>query len=187
MSAEATGKRPCRLAAASERGVTVVELLIVLIILGTVMGALTTLFVRGMRAELDADQRFRAQDQARLAVDRMRREIHCASAIANTASAVTVTLPGHCPSAVGGNATSVVYNFQSVAANRYRLRRAVNGGAAVTIADYITSQNAFAYTAPSPTTLGKLAVDFQVNVKPADGWKTWRLQTDIVLRNTLRA
>jgi hypothetical protein len=159
----------------------------VLIIMGTVLTALTTLFVGGMKAELEADQRFRAQDQARLAVDRMRREIHCASAISSTATAVTVTLPGHCPSAVGGASTSVVYNFQSVSSNRYKLRRAVNGGAAVTVADYITSQNAFAYTAPSTTTLGKLNVDFNVNVKPDEGWKTWHLNTDIVLRNTVRA
>ena len=176
---------PVRLAAAS--GVTVVELLIVLIILGTVLTALTTLFVGGMKAELEADQRFRAQDQARLAVDRMRREVHCASAISSTASVVTVTLPGHCPSAVGATVTTVVYNFQSVASSRSKLRRAVNGGAAVTVADHITSENAFSYTAPSTATLGKLNVDLQVNVKPDEGWKTWRLNTDIVLRNTVRA
>jgi type II secretory pathway pseudopilin PulG len=171
--------------ARGEGGITIVELLVVLIILGTVLGALTTLFVRGMKAELDADNRFRAQDQARLAVDRMRREIHCAGAITSSATTVTATLPGHCPSAVGGATTTVVYSFQSVSGNRYRLRRTVNGAAA-TVADYITSQNAFSYAAPSPSSLGKLNVDFPVNVDPNEGWKTWRLQTDIVLRNTVR-
>ncbi len=155
--------------------------------MGTIMTALTTLFVRGMKAELDADTRFRAQDQARLAVDRMRREVHCASGIVATASTVTATLPGHCPSAVSATTTTVVYSFQSAGASRYKLRRAVNGGAAVTVADYITSDSAFAYTAPSTSSLGKLNVDFRVNVKPDEGWKTWRLQTDIVLRNTTRA
>jgi prepilin-type N-terminal cleavage/methylation domain-containing protein len=170
-----------------ERGFTVVELLVVLIIMGTILTALTTLFVRGMKAELEADQRFRAQDQARLAVDRMRREIHCASAITATASSVSATVPGHCPSAVSATTTTVVYSFQSVGTNRYKLRRAVNGGAAATIADHITSDNAFGYTEPSPSSLGKLNVDLRVNVKPNEGWKTWRLQTDIVLRNTIRA
>jgi hypothetical protein len=117
----------------------------------------------------------------------MRRELHCASAITASASAVTATLPGHCPSAIGGTTTSVVYSMQTVSASRYRLQRAANGGAAVTVADYLTSQNAFAYTAPSPSSLGKLNVDFRVNLKPAETWKTWHLVTDIVLRNTLRA
>ena len=173
--------------AASVRGVTVVELLVVLIIMGTVLTALTTLFVRGMNAELEADKRYRAQDQARLAVDRMRREIHCASGITSTATSVTATLAGHCPSAVGAATTTIVYSSQSVGANRFELRRAVNGGAAATIADYLTTDNTFSYSAPSPTSLGKLSLDFQVNVKPDEGWKTWRLQTDIVLRNTVRA
>jgi type II secretory pathway pseudopilin PulG len=171
----------------SQRGVTIVELLTVLIIMGTVLGALTTLFVRGMKAEVEADKRYRAQDQARLAVDRMRREIHCASGITATATTVSATLPGHCPSAVSGTVTTIVYSFQSVAASRYKLRRAVNGGTATPIADYVTDQNAFAYTAPSTASLGKLNVDLKVNVKPNEGWSTWRLQTDIVLRNTVRA
>jgi Tfp pilus assembly protein PilW len=169
-----------------EHGVTIVELLVVLLIMGTVLGALTTLFVRGMKAELDADERFRAQDQARLAVDRMRREVHCASGIVATATSVTATLPGHCPSAVSATTTTVVYSFQNVSTNRYKLRRTVNSGAAVTVADYITTNSAFSYAAPSSSSLGKLSVDFQVNVRPNAGWKTWRLQTDIVLRNTTR-
>jgi Tfp pilus assembly protein PilW len=170
----------------SERGVTVVELLTVLIILGTVLGALTTLFVRGMNAELEANNRFRAQDQARLAVDRMRRELHCASAITASASSITATLPGHCKTAIGGATTLVVYSMQTVSTDRYRLQRAANGGATVTVADYLTSQNAFTYTAPSTSSLGKLSVDFRVNLKPAETWKEWHLVTDIALRNTLR-
>jgi type II secretory pathway pseudopilin PulG len=167
--------------------VTVVELLVVLVIMGTVLGALTTLFVRGMKAELDADTRYRAQDQARLAVDRMRRELHCASAITSTATTVSATLPGHCPTAVGATTTTVLYDFESAGTNRYKLRRAVNGGTAATVADHITNDNAFSYSPPSSSSLGKLSLDLQVNVKPGEGWKTWRLQTDIVLRNTLRA
>jgi len=140
-----------------------------------------------MKAELNADKRYRAQDQARLAVDRMRREIHCASAISATSSTVTATVPGHCPSAVGGNTTTIVYTLQSVSGSRYQLRRTVNAGAAATVADYLATNNAFSYSAPSTSSLGKLSVDFQVNLKPAEGWMTWRLQTDIVLRNTVRA
>jgi type II secretory pathway pseudopilin PulG len=170
----------------SERGVTLVELITVLLILGTVTGALTTLFVRGTRAELDANNRFQAQQQARVAVDRMRREIHCSSGVTYTASSVTVSLPSQCPSSVGGASTTIVYTATLVSAKRYKLTRAVNGGTAVKIADYITSSSLFSYTAPSAASLGKLTVTMPVNRNPNEGWKTWRLNADIVLRNTLR-
>jgi len=68
-----------------------------------------------------------------------------------------------------------------VSTNRYILRR--NG---VTLADYLTVANAFNYTAPTQQKLGILRVDLPVNVKPSETHKTWRLVSDIVLRNTRR-
>ena len=65
-----------------ERGYTLIELLQVTVILGVILGAVTTLFVRASIAEVDMNRRFQAQQEARLAVDRMRREIHCASLVA---------------------------------------------------------------------------------------------------------
>ena len=58
----------------------------------------------------------------------------------------------------------------------------------VVIADYITTTNgtAFTYTAASASSRAIVHVDFQVNINPIEGWKTWRLVDDIVLRNTLR-
>ena len=64
-----------------ERGYTLVEMLTVLVIFGTVMGALLTLLVQGSNAELDMNNRFQAQQDARLALDKLRRETHCASAV----------------------------------------------------------------------------------------------------------
>ena len=71
----------------------------VLAILGTVVGALTTLFVQATNAEFESNRRFQAQQAARIAIDKMRREIHCASAITPTgaASSISVTLPAQCP------------------------------------------------------------------------------------------
>ena len=97
------------------------------------------------------------------------------------ASQVTVHLLGHCPTAVNGQPTDVVYAVESVSASRYRLRRE-----GVTIADRLTSDQVFAYTPPSYDTRALLNVDLRVNVNPNEGWKTWRLETDIALRNTLR-
>ena len=58
---------------APDGGYTMVELLAVLAIFLTIVTALTTLFISGSKAELDANNRFQAQQNARLALDRLRR------------------------------------------------------------------------------------------------------------------
>jgi prepilin-type N-terminal cleavage/methylation domain-containing protein len=166
----------------SEGGYTLIELTTVMAILGIVVGALTTLFVRAMNAEVDANRRFKAQQDARVAVDKMRRELHCASAVspAGVSSSISVTLPGQCPTA-GGGQTTVTYDVVG-SAQRFQLRRNT-----VQLADFVTVQNAFDYTAPvSGTSLGKLRVTLPINTEPANGIKEWKLVADIVLRNTAR-
>jgi prepilin-type N-terminal cleavage/methylation domain-containing protein len=166
----------------NERGYTMIELLMVMIIMTTVVTSLTALFVSGSRASVELNQRFEAQQAARVAADKIRREGHCSSGVTFTSAAsITVVLPGHCPTAVGGVPTSVVYATELVSTGRYRLKRGT-----VIVADHLTNGNVFAYTAPSDASLGKLQLDFPVNLMPTQSWKTWRLRTDVVLRNTLR-
>ena len=62
----------------------------------------------------------------------------------------------------------------------------MQGGSSIPIADYLIEDEVFTYTAASSETRAFLHVDFPVNVNPNEGWKTWRLVDDIVLRNTLR-
>ena len=176
------GLRHLRRVVASERGYTLIELLQVTVILGVVLGGIMVLFVNATTAEVDMNRRFQAQQDARVSVDRMRRELHCSNAItpAGAAASITVTLPAQCPSARGVQ-VNVVYDTSLVSPNRYTLRR--DG---VTIADYVTTANAFNYTAPTQQKLGTLRVDLPVNVKPSEPHKTWRLVSDIVLRNTAR-
>ena len=165
-----------------EGGVSLVELIFVMLIMGTVLAALTSLFISGAKSELDQNRRFQVQEEARTAVDRMRREIHCASGVTVTSAAsITVSIPAQCPTGNGTSTTTVVYDTVLVATNRYKLQRA-----GTRIADYLTTGNVFSYTAPSPTSLGKLHLDLPVNLTPNEGWRQWRLVTDIVLRNTVR-
>ena len=169
---------------AGQAGYTMMELLIVMVILGTVLGAVTALFVQANNAEFDMNRRFQAQQSARVAIDKMRREIHCASAITPTgvSSSISVTLPSQCPTA-GGVQTTVTYDMnQVVAGSRYTLRRNT-----VILADFSTLQNAFNYTASvSGTSLAKLTVTLPINTKPTDAKKQWKLVADMVLRNTTR-
>jgi prepilin-type N-terminal cleavage/methylation domain-containing protein len=158
-----------------ERGYTLVEMLTTLVILGVVMGALTTVFVSASNSETDMNNRFRAQQTARIALDKLRREVHCASTAtpsnANAvSSSVTLTLPSFCKtlpqplptplpsycSTSGGVTTcSVTWCTRSVTTNRYALYRVTgstcgaSGG--VKWADYLVATS----TAPaSPTCTG---------------------------------
>jgi type II secretory pathway pseudopilin PulG len=167
---------------AAEAGHTLIELLQVTVILGVILTGLTTLFVRGSNAELDMNRRFQAQQVARVAVDRMRRELHCASAVTptGTSASISVALPTQCPTNGTGAPRTVVYDTQLVTTNRYRLRR--DG---VRIADYLTSANAFQYSTVSGR-LGTLRVTLPIKVKPDAAVKEWKLVADMVLRNSPR-
>src|ERR671914_582512 len=120
-----------------QRGFTLVELIAVLGILLTVLTSITVLFVSGARAELDANERFEAQQNARIALDKLRRELHCSSGITNVddtaltttpVAAIKVSLPGHCPSASGAT-TFVLYEAISAGTGAGAVRRPQGGGA----------------------------------------------------------
>ena len=180
-----------------ERGYSLIEMLIVLSIMSIVMGALTTLFVQASSAELDMNNRFQAQLTARLALDKMRREVHCGSIAtpAGSSSSVTLTLPSYCKTGSG----SITWCTRSVATNRYALYRVVGSSCTggVKWADYLVPTATapvcsgalciFTYTAQSTTSLAKLHVDFPVNVKPSKTVEQYELVDDIVLRNSSRS
>jgi prepilin-type N-terminal cleavage/methylation domain-containing protein len=172
---------------ADERGYSLLELLQVTIILGVVLAALTGLFVQASNAELDMNRRFQAQQQARVAVDRMRREIHCSSGITptGTSTSIAVTIPSQCPTS-GGSQVTVTYRTVLVAADRYKLERQVGTGPIANLADYIRVDNVFTYTGPTQTSLGKLRVDLPINIQPPGSGSNWHLVADMVLRNTSR-
>ena len=164
-----------------EAGFTLPELLVTLTILGIVLAALMGAWVSGLHAEGDATRRYQAQQEARVAVDKMRDELHCADQLTFTSAAsVTLRLPAECPEAQGV-VTNVTYST-SCSGQRCKLLRGT-----LPVADYVTTGNVFAYTAPSAASLGKLRVTLPVDVKPADTIGSWRLTVDIVLRNTVRA
>ncbi len=158
-----------------------VELLVVTIILSAVLAGLTTAFVKGSKAELDANRRVQAQLQATAAFDRLRRDIHCASSA--MVSGATMTLSG-CGSgtvswcAVGGDSRYALY----------RLAGSTCDSTGKLYADYLISSSVFTYTAPVATTsLATVRVDARVNVNPSNALESFELTDDIVLRNSVRA
>ena len=183
-----------------ESGYTLVELLTVLMILGVVMGGLTTVFASATSSEADMNNRFQAQQGARLALDKLRREVHCASSATpagSDVSAITLTVPTYCKTYSGS--ASVTWCTRSVSTNRYALYR-MNGttcSGGVKWADYLIPSSTatvcsgalciFNYTAQSTTSLAKLHVDLPVNPKPSRTVDTYELIDDLVLRNSTRS
>jgi prepilin-type N-terminal cleavage/methylation domain-containing protein len=171
-----------------ERGYSLVELVVVMVILGIVLGTLTSVFVSGTKAELDLNRRFQAQQNVRLALDKIRREVHCASSVTVTAPRVTMVLPAVCPSSAG-LLTSVTWCTDG-SGLRYGLYRqtgtSCSSAAAVKKADYLTTGSVFSCVPPSASTLAKLGVDFRVDIDPSSP-SFYRLVDGIALRNSTRA
>jgi prepilin-type N-terminal cleavage/methylation domain-containing protein len=195
-----------------ERGYSLVEMMIVLAMMGVVMGSLTTVFVAASNAELDMNNRFRAQLNARIALDKLRNEVHCASAAtpAGSASSVMLTLPSYCKttgvstaSPCSSTAPCATWCTRNVGTNRYALYRVVGATCGTSggtkWADYLVPSTAaptcgsptalciFTYTAQSSSSLAKLHVDFPVDIKPTKTTETYELVDDIVLRNSTRS
>jgi type II secretory pathway pseudopilin PulG len=182
-----------------ERGFTVFELLVVLVILVTVIGAILTAFTSALGSEVDLSARVRAQEQARLALDTLRRDVHCASETSGLtvdvpSSRVTFLLPFGCPSVVTEYVTWCTRT--TGAASRftvYRNAHAVNDPAVdycaepggVTWADFVTNAEVFTYSHPDERR-AQVSVDLLVDVDPASPSRAFALRDALVLRNSDR-
>ncbi len=83
-----------------ERAYTMIELVTVMAIMSIVMTGITTVFVQGSNAELDMNNRFQAQTNTRLGLDKIRKDIHCATAVTTPVTqggpATSLTLTDPC-------------------------------------------------------------------------------------------
>ena len=171
----------------AERAYSLIELVITMAIMGVVLAGLTTIFVSGSKAELDANQRFQAQSDGRLALDKVRTDAHCASTATTTGASVTLTMPTGCKTASN---TTVTWCTSAVGSSttRYALYRYQSSGSCtggVKWADYLTQASVFTFTQQSTSSLAKLRVSFPINVTPGKK-RTYVLQDDIFLRNSTR-
>jgi prepilin-type N-terminal cleavage/methylation domain-containing protein len=168
-----------------ERGFSLVEMLTTMVIMGIVMGSLTTVFISASNSEVDMNARFQAQLNARLALDKFRREVHCASSVTlNSTSSVTIVLPAGCKSS--GTFTWCAQG-SGTRWGLYRVSGATCSGGVKWI-DYLIQSNIFSYTAPTGGSgiLPKVGIDFPVNVKPSKTTEKYELKDDVVLRNGTR-
>jgi len=181
-----------------ETGFSLIELLVVMVILGVVLGSLTTIFVSGSSAELTLNRRFQAQEQARLALDKIRSDVHCASA----AQAQTIsTYPGVKLAVSSCNPLTPTISWCAVTARssppRYQLYRSISTTAGVIctasdtnrvlVADYLTTtSNVFTTPSIPQFALQNVGVDFKVSANTATSKDAYELTDAIVARNSAR-
>ena len=195
-------RRRLRALLGSERGFTMIEALASMTILMTVMGGITALMVSGTNSEVEMNRRFQAQTEARLGLDKLRRDVHCSWSVATSGTGAviggvtyypttTLSMSASCPSAASG--TSVTWCTIANGTDRYGLWRylgsACSGGTGRKVADYLTTGTAFSYTAPAAGSkqLKTLGVLLNVKLKPTKPGRVYSLQDDLVLRNSVRA
>ena len=171
-----------------ERGYSVVELLVSMSILGTIMTSVSVLLVSSTNAEVDMNRRFQAQTDARLGLDRLRREVHCAQSVAVTAggAVATLTIPDTCPTS--GGLTALTWCTKA-SGNRWELWRyegSACSGTGRKWAGSINQSSVFTYTAQSTSSLAYLSVNLPVNVPGSKTISSYVLDDNIVLRNSTR-
>lgn len=199
----------------SEGGYSLVELIIVMAILTIVLGAIVALFTAGINADADQSRRFQAQQDVRLGLDKLRRELHAGCTVSNPGTYNTpessVTVYFSSDNCVSGTHTVTWCTIGS--GSRYGLYRIVSTsctGATQQFADYLTSANIFIYLPPNghlvtATSLGqgtgagaivtadgsavlpRVHVDMTSNLKPSNVRNAYPLNDDIVLRNGVRS
>lgn len=176
----------------NERGFTLIETLASMTILMTVMGGMTALMVSGTKAEVEQNRRFQAQTEARLGLDKLRKDVHCSYSVspAGASGTKTLSMSASCPTSGGG--TTVTWCTVANGSGRYGLWRYLGGACSGTgrkVADYLTTAAAFSYTAPTVGSkeLKTLGVALDVNLTPTKPERVYSLADSLVLRNSVRA
>jgi prepilin-type N-terminal cleavage/methylation domain-containing protein len=183
----------------AEEGYSLVELIVVMAILGVVLSGLTAVFVGGSNAEAQLNSRFRAQQEARAATDRIRGDIHCASKAQALPDGTFLGLD--VTSCNGTNGTTTTYAYwctvsSSSSPQRYQLYRTSSTvphtAATCTSTDtsrVLVASNLFrsaAFTTnPTPENgLQTVGVDFKVSgSRTTNSKEVYELTDSIVARN----
>lgn len=190
--------------ARGERGYTLVELIIVMIILLIIVGGLADGFASATKAEVDQSNRASDQQNARQALERMRLDIHCALSAQpaspildgsgnTTGYLLTLSQPNpDCPGVQQTGSAAVQWCTVEQSPTRYKLYRSLSDctvpANATFQVDYLTQANIWPAT---PCTAGEyptVGVDMPVNRNPVTRpGRTYELKDAIAIRNTLPA
>lgn len=134
-----------RLSGSAESGFTMIELLVTMVLTAIVMTGIVNVFVSGSRAGADANARLGAQQNTRVALDRLEFDGRCATSatIVSSGAGVSFSLPAACSHATG----TVTWCVVSGVLTRYTSSSC--SGVGMTLVDGITSAAPFSLTTAS--------------------------------------
>jgi prepilin-type N-terminal cleavage/methylation domain-containing protein len=174
-----------------EAGYSLVEMLTVMVIMSVVFAGITDIFVSGSKAQADQNNRFQAQLTTRLALDKIRRDIHCANDVQSYSTSFATLKITAC---TGGDVSWCTAAVSGVS-NRFRLYRQLgtscSAGTGTMYADYLRSGAVFPTNPTTAHTVGcgcleALDVDFVISLKGSAVVDTYELNDSIYLRNSTR-
>ncbi len=172
-----------------ERGLTLSELVVTMAILAIVLTGITSTLVAATQHEADLNLRFQAQQSARLALSKVREELHCAGAVSPTSgatSAITLTLPSGCTTGAGSITWCTVAR-----GSLYELWRIpgascdTTASGSVSWAQKLTTEHAFVPDATAHAGAPVLP-DVGLTFTVAAGSRLYQLTDTIYLRNGVR-
>jgi prepilin-type N-terminal cleavage/methylation domain-containing protein len=197
--------RPLLRRALGQAGYTLMETLVVMTILVIVIGAIADGFTSASKTETDQTARADDQEAARQALDRLRRDIHCASAATvaptdslNPQNGYTLNLtvsPNSCIAVTAGagvglnSSDGVQWCTVNIGANRFALYRTVvtrcDAADAVFQVDHVTQGDVWEFVCgDNDSHLESVSIDLPVNrdvvTRPE---RTYELTDKIALRN----
>jgi prepilin-type N-terminal cleavage/methylation domain-containing protein len=192
--------------AEEEHGFTLIEMVVVCLILGVVLTGITTVFVSGSHAELNLNNRFQAQQAARLALDVLRTDAHgaCAANAPTSAKLVLASVPTGTGTdltmcgAVGSSASypKVVWCALTspTVSTQYALYRSTATDSTCTTsngkleADNLTSSSVFATGSTIPVEqLQTFTATITVSRQAGTAGVSYKLAEPLTLRNTSHA
>lgn len=184
----------------NQRGYTLIEVLVVMSLLALVLGGVVTAYVSANKGIVDQTARADDQQAARMTLERMRRDIHCASGAdvrqtldsgGNPTGGYTLLLtvaPGQCFGVTEGS-DGVTWCTVEVgsAGNRWGVYRSTQTSCDSADAnfqvDYITKPDIWSRSCSAARLLG-VTVDMPVNRDPVTrAGRTYTLRDTIALRN----
>lgn len=182
-----------------QAGYTLIETLVVMTLLVLVIGTIADAFSSATKTETDQTNRASDQEAARTTLQRLRRDIHCASAArvqqvtyANGTIGYVLNLavdPDICLAVTTSASNTVQWcTVQNDAAGlRFGVYRTISGNCsaadAVFQVDYVTKAQIWQMSCPA-SALQAVSVDMPVNRDPVTRpGRTYELQDTIALRN----